>query len=340
VLAGHKVPVEPAPTLTLVIPVFDETHRLPLAFPRLQAAVDEGSINPACTQVIVVDDGSTDNPGPLIRELFTGFPMLELETLRVNTGKGAAVKVGVAKALAPITVFMDADMAIDPRQIPMLVDALEMSELSIGSRLRLSSEENHGDLRRTIMSKAFNGMVNLVTHVSLDDTQCGFKGFRTPVARLLFDLTSVRRFAFDVDLVAMARQFGFRISQVPVEWTHDTKGSNIRPLLDPLSMIKDVLFANGTIKRAHPVPAIMIPVAASSDRPSVADVVGQLVGATLPILPTHPQGVGVLLPSCGSIQIDRILAMLMNALPQREPYRITALASDLRDLAPLKLWSP
>lgn len=192
--------------ISIVVPAYNEFSRLDVGFRRMQAAIDHGAVDPTATEFIFVDDGSTDGTGDHARELSAGFPNFVLIRVAHNTGKGAAVRAGVAKARGAVVAFMDADMAVDPVQIPLMVAALEHADMAIGSRSMPGSSVDRDDLRRSLMGRSFNAIVNSTTHLALGDTQCGFKAFRAPVARILFHCTTTERFAFDVEVLYTARR--------------------------------------------------------------------------------------------------------------------------------------
>ena len=147
--------------------------------------------------MIVVDDGSTDETGLRAEELLAAtFPLLRVLRLHDNAGKGAAVRLGTAAATAPVVLFMDADMSVDPIQIPRLVKAIGPADVAIGSRSHEESVVENDGVQRIIMGRTFNMLVSAVTNMPFRDTQCGFKAFRTPLARVLFHLMRVQRFAF------------------------------------------------------------------------------------------------------------------------------------------------
>jgi hypothetical protein len=146
---------------------------------------------------------------------------------------------------------MDADMAIDPLQVPELVAALRDADVAIGSLALPGTRVDYGNVPRTVMGWTFNRIVNAATGVRLYDTQCGFKALRAPVARLLFHCSVIDRFAFDVEILFRARRMGLRIAEVPVRWDN-ARGSSIRPLRDPLSMVLDL--ASCRLGRSAPRP--------------------------------------------------------------------------------------
>lgn len=320
--------------LSIVVPAFNEVVRLDMGIERLQAAIDQGAVSPADTEIIVVDDGSTDGTEDHARELFGRFPHSTVLRLVGNTGKGGAIRTGVAEARGAIIAFMDADMSIDPVQIPLLVDALGHADLAIGSRSLPGSSVDGGSHRRAMMGRTFNRIVNATTHLSLGDTQCGFKAFRGPVARLLFHSTVTNRFAFDVELLAMARRLGLRIAEVPVHWRH-IPGSRISPLRDPLSMVTDVLRSRVGLHAPKPIEAIAV-----SGGPATGSAVEdarQLVSQTTPIVPWQKDGALVLFPLCDPEEVARATDQFRAAFGEGSARRLTLTVTQLVDMAPLNV---
>jgi hypothetical protein len=229
------------PALSIVVPAFNEASRLADEAECFHRAVVAGAIEASSTQLIVVDDGSSDQTADRAEDLFRdSFPRLRIVRREVNAGKGAAIRDGVAVALAPVVVFLDADMAVDPQQIPLLVTAIDNADVAIGSRSVPGAIVESDNFRRAVMGRTFSRYVRALTGMGIVDTQCGFKGFRTPVARVLFHCMRTERFAFDVELLYLARRLGLRVREVPVHW-RDVAGSAVRPVVDPVSMVWDVL---------------------------------------------------------------------------------------------------
>jgi hypothetical protein len=267
--------------LALVIPAYNEQLRLAAGVTRLQAAIDEGMVDVTTTEFIVVDDGSSDDTERCAKELYGAFPRSTVLRLPQNRGKGAAVRAGVAATTAATIAFADADMAIDPRQIPRFLDALQQNDLAIGSRAARGASVDRASLRRSVMNRTFNRFVNTVTGVSLDDTQCGFKAFRGPMARLLFHCSTTDRMAFDVELLALARQLGLRIAQIPVQWSR-VEGSRVRSWSDAGSMVRDVLAARSKLIGAPPltVGRLGVPQLATSEAVSSLALLAPVVTAS------------------------------------------------------------
>jgi len=221
--------------VSIVIPAYNEADRFAVSLPRLRSALEA---NPTL-EVIVVDDGSTDATVDVVLDHLGGWPATKLVRLPWNGGKGAAVKAGVGVASGGITCFMDADLSADLADLPRLLNALDEADIALGSRTIAGSRAMYETPFRRVTSKAFNAVVCGVAGVIAADTQCGFKAFRTPAAKLLFHLAKVDGFAFDVEVLLLAQLLGYRIAEVPVGWT-EAQGSKVHPLRDPTRMLRDV----------------------------------------------------------------------------------------------------
>ena len=254
--------------LTIVVPAFNEAHRLAEGVKRFDAAVSDGAVDVGRTEVLVIDDGSTDGTAETARALLTHLPHHRVISLPANRGKGAAVRTGVTHARGHYTAYMDADMAIDPRAIPRLIHGLGTHDLAIGSRALPDSMVESTYVIRSVMGRLFNRLVTTGTGLGLHDTQCGFKAFHTPVARLLFHLVRMDRFAFDVEMLERAHRLGLRITEVPVHWRH-VAGSTVHPLHDSVTMLVDVFSSRLGLRDAPVLPAVTV-------RPRPADGAGDL----------------------------------------------------------------
>jgi dolichyl-phosphate beta-glucosyltransferase len=323
-----------------VIPAFNEGRRLAAGVSRLQGAIDAGSIDPETTEFIVVDDGSSDDTTEQATALFGPFPHVRHVRLPENRGKGGAVRAGVAVATAPIIAFADADMAIDPAQTPQFVAALSQADLAIGSRAGPEASVDRPSLQRSIMNRVFNRLVNALTRVSLADTQCGFKAFRAPAAKLLFHGSITERFAFDVEVLSLARRLGFSIHEVPVHWLR-VEGSQIRPLSDARSMIRDVIRAGRASALAPPIPTLTVKVPAEhalgSDAPS--DALRTVLPPGLSLLTLDDGRMLVLCPLMAEAEIDGVAAQILAHQPGAALERAATTMAQLSAMTPRQLHS-
>jgi hypothetical protein len=318
----------------MVVPAYNEAARLDAGFFRLTQAINAGAVNPDTTQFIVVDDGSTDETSARATDLYGALPNSLVIRLAQNRGKGAAIRAGVAAATGRAIAFADADMAIDPVQTPNFVAALQGHHLAIGSRAASGASVDRPSIRRSVMNRTFNRFVNTVTRLSLDDTQCGFKAFRGPVARLLFHCTTTERMAFDVELLVAARTFGLTISQIPVHWSR-VQGSRVRSWSDGGSMVRDVLRARHALRDAPALNAL--PVTLRPDQSATDLEYLRALGAKVPVVHVRETDFIVLFP----LMTDEQVASCVSAVSQRldlgqpEPRRFSL--RQVQDLAPLAL---
>jgi dolichyl-phosphate beta-glucosyltransferase len=236
----------PGPTvrLTLVLPTFNESARIDPALDELfgylrrrgdharDGAPGAGEL-PTSIEVLVVDDGSTDDTVARVEarpETAGAIGGVALHLLRVpHGGKGAAVRAGMLAAAGDLVLFADADMATPPDQIPLLVEALAESDVALGSRI----QPDGSDMRATqpgyrrLMGKVFHALASVWVVGPVQDTQCGFKGFTHEAAQDLFARQRVTSIVFDVELIYLARRRGYRMSIVPIRW-YDKRGSRMR----------------------------------------------------------------------------------------------------------------
>lgn len=250
---------------TIVIPAFNEAERFALSLPRLRSEF-EGK---AEVEVVIVDDGSLDRTSATTRSMLEGWRGARLLRLPWNGGKGAAVRAGVTMASGESVVFMDADLSADLDDLPRLVEALRYADVAVGSRMLADSEVTYETKTRRITSKIFNDAACAIAGVWASDTQCGFKAFRTPTAKILFHLADVDGFAFDVEILALARLLGFRVTEVPVRWV-ERPGSRVKPIKDPALMLRDVLRTRRRMQRL--VRSAGAPAARASGEPLWTDL--------------------------------------------------------------------
>lgn len=325
--------------LTIVVPAYNEAHRLAAGMRRFEAAVSAGAIDLDRTEVLVIDDGSTDATAPTAEKLLAALPHHRVIRLPANQGKGAAVRAGVAASRSTYTAYMDADMAIDPLAVPLLLDGLESHDVAIGCRALPDSMVETTYVVRSLMGRLFNELVTTGTGLGLKDTQCGFKAFRTPVARLLFHLVRIDRFAFDVELLARARRLGLAITEVPVHWKH-VEGSTVHPLHDSVAMLADVYRSRRGLLAGPPVPTVSVrPVGPDPAPPNLAAQVSDALAALLDGAPVSVVGAGggvtALLAMVDPADVARVHAALVERFASCDVTRRALSLEGLASLGPL-----
>jgi len=306
----RSAPNEPI-ELSVIIPAFNEGARVAHGLDELSASINRGELGKGVVETLVIDDGSTDDTSAEVERKLASFARLRVIRLPKNMGKGAAVRAGVAQATGAVIAFMDADMAVHPSTLQTLLVELIGAGMAIGSRAIPGSSTEDTSLNRVVLGRTFNRIVSVLTGLPLRDTQCGFKAFRAPIARILFHCSQVNRFAFDVDLLVTARRFGIEVAEVPVHW-RQVAGSHIRPLSDPFRMAADILSLRWTSHEPLAMPAVAI--TGSQVTGPLAGATRKVVGPTLPIVPWDDEGVLVLFPMCDSLDVERRLRLLEQRL--------------------------
>lgn len=227
------------PQLSVVVPAFNEAARLGPTLDRLAVFARE---LPGGAEVVVVDDGSTDGTGEIaaLRDL-QGVPWLRWIRLPANRGKGAALRAGVLASCGAEVLLCDADLSTPIEEYARLRPHLAEAALVLGSRGLLDSRiERRQPRYRELMGRMFNLVVRAVAVGGIRDTQCGFKLLRGEVARQLFGRLRVDRFAYDVELIWLARRRGFAVTEVGVTWI-DSPASSVHALRDSARMLADIL---------------------------------------------------------------------------------------------------
>lgn len=223
-------------SLSIVIPAYQEQHRLG---PTLAKLVAWAAAHEPGTEVIVVDDGSTDRTAD-VAEAFG--PPVHVMRLTQNRGKGAAIRAGVAATTGERVLLCDADLSTPIEELAVLERELQRgADLVLGSRSVAGANVKVAQAwYREGLGRGFNLLLHLLGFGGFRDTQCGFKLLRGDVARSLFPAVELDGFAFDVELVDLALRRGLAVREVGVVWLNSAD-SRVDPLRDSFRMLRDVL---------------------------------------------------------------------------------------------------
>ncbi|HLL17026.1 MAG TPA: dolichyl-phosphate beta-glucosyltransferase [Pyrinomonadaceae bacterium] len=228
-------------SLSIVIPAYNEAARLGLTLPSVFSYLKE---NCADAEVIVVDDGSTDETCAVAERAFAGAGQVGATLIRnrPNRGKGHAVRAGLLAARTPVALFCDADLSTPMSETPKLMSAIEEDgcDIAFGSRaLDRGLIGVHQPWRREQGGRVFNAIVRLATGLPFSDTQCGFKAFRMSACRPVIEAATIDRFGFDVELLYVAHLAKLKLREVAVRWDHN-EGSKVDVARDSLRMLDEV----------------------------------------------------------------------------------------------------
>jgi len=226
-------------SLSIVIPAFNEATRLSKTLERVLDFLSKQDWN---VEVVVVDDGSTDETADIVRAYAKKTRIIRLLSNPGNRGKGFSVRNGVLNAAGDIVLFTDADLSAPIEEATKLLDAIDSgADIAIGSRwLRSDLQTRRQSLARQALGRVFNGLLRILLGLEFKDTQCGFKAFRAEAAQALFPRQRIEGWGFDPELLFLARKFGYKVAEVPVVWAHDDR-TRINPLADGSRMVADML---------------------------------------------------------------------------------------------------
>ncbi len=241
-----------APQLSVVVPAFNEAGRLG---PTLDRLADFAARLPGGAEILVVDDGSSDaTSGFAERPEYRAVPGLRFLRLETNQGKGAALRAGVGASTGAEVLLCDADLSTPIEEYERLRAHLAGAQVVLGSRgVAESKIGQRQPLYREFMGRMFNLVVRVVAVGGIRDTQCGFKLLRGDVARTLFADLRIDRFAYDVELIWLARRRGFEVVEVGVVWI-DSPASSVHALRDSARMLADILRIRWMHRREPDVP--------------------------------------------------------------------------------------
>lgn len=228
------------PQYSIVIPAYNETARIGRALAQVSGCIRERGWS---AEVLVVDDGSSDNTAEIVESWAATHPEVRLIRNGVNRGKGFSVRNGMLQASGQIAMFTDADMSSPIEEADLLFAAIRSgADVAIGSRWLTGRRIVHRQpLYRRFFGRCFNALTRSIMRLPFADTQCGFKAFRREAARMVFGMQRIERWGFDPEILFIGIKNGLRIVEVPVTWGHDER-SRISYLRDGVQMLLELVF--------------------------------------------------------------------------------------------------
>lgn len=223
------------PFLTIVIPAWNEEQRLPGTLEQITAYLDQQSY---AAEVLVVENGSTDRTTEIAEAFAARFAYIRV--LHSPQGKGAAVKMGMLAGRGAYLYVCDTDLAVPIEEIAkFLPPQISEYDVAIASREAPGARRYNEPFYRHLMGRVYNIIAQLIVVPGIKDTQCGFKCFNRQAARAIFSVQVMSGWGFDVEVLFIARRWGHRIVEVPVNWYYG-KGSRISPVKDSLRMLGEL----------------------------------------------------------------------------------------------------
>jgi len=226
------------PRLSIVIPAYNESARIDGTLSRVLWCVEERGWD---AEVLVVDDGSSDDTPAIVQKWMRRYPRLHMVRNPGNRGKGYSVRNGLLQAAGEIVMFTDADLSSPIEEAELLIAAIdEGADVAIGSRwLDRQKQTIHQPLYRRFFGRCFNKVTRWVMGLPFKDTQCGFKAFKRDAAQTIFRLQTIERWGFDPEILFIARKLKYGVVEVPVTWGHDAR-SRMSYLKDGMKMLEDM----------------------------------------------------------------------------------------------------
>ena len=227
-------------SISIVIPAYNEETRLPATLDRVLGYLQQKRFR--FSEILVVDDGSTDNTVGAVKTAAALHPSIRLLRNPGNRGKGFSVRHGMLESRGDWILFTDADLSAPIDELDKLTAAAQKQNASVtfGSRaLNRSLIAIHQSVFREFAGRFFNLVMRIMTGLPFWDTQCGFKLFESQAAREIFRRQRLDGFSFDVEGLFIGRKLGFKLVEVPVRWSH-AEGTKVSMTRDSVRMFADL----------------------------------------------------------------------------------------------------
>ena len=256
-------------TLSIVIPAHNEEKRIPRTLDHILSWREGKDF---ATEIIVVNDGSTDDTAMVVKEYVTRHPSVVLIDHLINAGKGSAIRDGVMRAKGDVILFTDADDSTPIEDAEKLLAEIRGgADVVIGSRwVDPNLQTQPQPWYRRLNGRIYNLLLRSIVGLDLTDTQNGFKAFTQKAGKAIFSVQKIPGWGFDAESLFFAKKLGFKIVEVPVVYEYYSEGSKIRPYRDGARMLFELLlvrwyFMSGAYSRVFALAnAKTVPFAAQS----------------------------------------------------------------------------
>ena len=230
--------------LSIIIPAHNEENRLPETLEQVIRFLDKQSFT---SEVVVVENGSSDQTLEVAQKF--ADQNKHVRVIQSERGKGAAVKRGMLEAQGEYRFMCDADLSMPVDEIAKFLPTEQQDvEIAIASREAKGSVRYNEPTYRHLGGRGINFLIQMLILPGLNDTQCGFKCFRADVVEKIFSLQTLHGWSFDIELLYIARKYGYRIREIPIHWYHDSD-TKVRALPDAIRMFQDIFHILANARR-------------------------------------------------------------------------------------------
>jgi len=224
------------PFLSIVIPAYNEEHRLPRTLEQIFAYLEEQTYS---AEVLVIENGSTDNTLQVAKRFAEKHSNLRVFS-EIQSGKGNAIQKGMLEAEGQYRFMCDVDLSMPVEELSKFIPATNQSfDIAIASREAEGAVRYHEPEYRHIGGRLINFAIRLLILPGLNDTQCGFKCFRADVVESIFPSQRISGWSFDIEILFIARKRGYKIEEVPIHWYFDPE-TKLRATSDAIRMLRDI----------------------------------------------------------------------------------------------------
>lgn len=208
--------------LSVIVPSYNEEHRIEKTLGSISEFLQK---QPYAHEILVVNDGSKDGTALVVQKLESSIANLKLIDNKENHGKGWVTKQGMLEASGDIRLFMDADNSTEISEVAKMLPFFEQGyDIVIGSRrIQGAKIALKQSVFRDFLGGVFRFIVHTLVPIGVTDSQCGFKAFSSRASAAIFPKQTIYRWAFDVEILALARRQGFKIKEVPITWINDAE---------------------------------------------------------------------------------------------------------------------
>jgi dolichyl-phosphate beta-glucosyltransferase len=233
------------PDLSIVIPAYNEAKRIGGSLQKLRRYLEQSGL---AWEIRVVDDGSADDTAGVVTRAARDDSRVTLQR-EPHRGKGGAVRAGMLASRAQLRFLCDADLSMPIHELSRFLDTVPRDcDIAIGSREGEAARRVGEPFYRHAMGRVFNAVVRMSVQLDIHDTQCGFKMFTGAAADAVFSAVTIPGWAFDIEVLAIARTQGWRVREMPIEWHYGTE-SRVSPVRDSYRMLHDLWRIRGNIRR-------------------------------------------------------------------------------------------